>query len=73
MLVMQQSNKDLFINIILAFPDNYSNEYDNVDTDTCDNKIIVLKRVKSLRQLRRTEKELVRLCYIYFIVQIWQY
>jgi len=70
---MQQSNKDLFINIILAFPDNYSNEYDNVDTDTCDNKIIVLKRVKSLRQLRRTEKELVRLCYIYFIVQIWQY
>lgn len=28
-----------------------------------DNHIIILKRVKSLRQLRRTEKELVRLCY----------
>jgi len=28
-----------------------------------DNKIIILNRVKSLRQLRRTEKELVRLCY----------
>lgn len=27
------------------------------------NKIIILKKVKSLRQLRRTEKELVRLCY----------
>src|SRR3954453_20984271 len=31
--------------------------------DTFGNHIIILKKVKSLRQLRRTEKELVKLCY----------
>jgi hypothetical protein len=53
----------MYINIIVAFPDNYSNCYNNIDTDTFDSNIIILKRIKSLRQLRRTEKELVKLCY----------
>jgi hypothetical protein len=53
----------LFINIILAFPGDFSNCFNNADTNTVDNKIIILKKVKSIRQLRRTEKELVRLCY----------
>jgi len=32
-------------------------------THLFDNKLVILKRVKSLRQLTRVEKELVRLCY----------
>jgi hypothetical protein len=47
----------------LSFSDNYSDRYSNIDAEVFDNKIIILKKVKSLRQLRRTEKELVRLCY----------
>src|SRR6476620_9170173 len=43
--------------------DSFSNCSNNVDTETFGNKIIILKRIKSLRQLRITEKELVRLCY----------
>ena len=39
----------------------YANWY--TDTDMFGNKVIILKNVKSLRQLRRTEKELVRLNY----------
>src|SRR6185437_9321889 len=39
----------------------------NIDSDRNNNtdfgNIIILKKVKSLRQLRRTEKELVKLCY----------
>jgi hypothetical protein len=53
----------LFINIILAFSDNYSDRFNGADTEIFGNKIIILKKVKSLRQLRRTEKELVRLNY----------
>jgi hypothetical protein len=41
----------------------FSEYFDNTESETIDNKIIILKKVKSLRQLRRTEKELVRLCY----------
>ena len=41
----------------------FSDHFDNIEPETFDNKIIILKKVKSLRQLRRTEKELVRLCY----------
>jgi hypothetical protein len=47
----------------LAFFDNLYESYNRTDTYTFGNKIIVLKKVKSLRQLRRSEKELVRLCY----------
>jgi hypothetical protein len=47
----------------LNFSDNSFDRYSDTDTDYFGNKIIILKRVKSLRQLRRTEKELVRLCY----------
>jgi hypothetical protein len=47
----------------LAFFDINSNYNSDSDPEIFDNKIIILKRVKSLRQLRRTEKELVRLCY----------
>jgi hypothetical protein len=47
----------------LAFSDKYSDRYSNIDTETNDDKIKILKKVKSLRQLKRTEKELVRLCY----------
>ena len=47
----------------MAFSDNYSDRYNDTDSEFFGNKIIILKRIKSLRQLRRTEKELVRLCY----------
>jgi hypothetical protein len=47
----------------LAFPDNYYDRYGDIDTEFFGSKIIILKKVKSLRQLRRTEKELVRLNY----------
>ena len=40
-----------------------NNSYNNSDTEFFGNHIIILKRIKSLKQLRRTEKELVRLCY----------
>jgi len=46
----------------LAF-NSESESYSDIDTDTFDNNIIILKKVRSLRQLRRTEKELVKLCY----------
>jgi hypothetical protein len=36
---------------------------DDIDTKTLPIRIIILKKIKSLRQLKRTEKELVRLCY----------
>jgi hypothetical protein len=39
--------------------------YSNIDSDGYNNtdfgNIIILKKIKSLRQLKRTEKELVRL------------
>jgi hypothetical protein len=47
----------------LAFSNIDSNLYNNTDSDTFNNKIIILKRVKSLRQLRRAGKEIVKLCY----------
>lgn len=47
----------------MSFPDNKFDLLLNTDSEFYDNKIIVLKKIKSLRQLRRTEKELVRLCY----------
>jgi hypothetical protein len=47
----------------LSFPDNKFDRFSNTDSEFYGNKIIVLKRIKSLRQLRRMEKELVRLCY----------
>jgi len=47
----------------VPFSDSFSNEYDDADSEFFGNHIIILKRVKSLRQLRRAEKELVRLCY----------
>ena len=40
-----------------------NNSYNNSDAEYFTNHIIILKRVNSLRQLRKTEKELVRLCY----------
>jgi len=43
----------------LAFSNIDSDGYDNIDFGN----IILLKKVRSLRQLRRTEKELVKLCY----------
>ncbi len=43
--------------------DNYLNKfYDNSRSELNEN-IIILKKVKSIRQLRNTEKEWVRLCY----------
>src|SRR6476469_3419328 len=50
---------NLFITIILDFSTIDSNQNNNTDFGG----IIILKRVRSLRQLRRTEKELVKLCY----------
>jgi len=46
----------------LAFSNNFSHIYNDSDSETFENKIIILKKVKSLRQLR-TEKELVKICY----------
>jgi hypothetical protein len=47
----------------VSFPDNKFNHFSNTELSFNDSKIIILKKVKSLRQLRRTEKELVKLCY----------
>ena len=38
-------------------------DYNDMNEDIFGNKIIILKKVKSLKQLRRTEKELARLNY----------
>ena len=47
----------------MAFsPKNYQHS-NETEEDIFGNRIIILKRVKSLKQLRRTEKELVRLNY----------
>lgn len=43
-------------------PDNLRKDDENYDSLFSDN-IIILKRVRSIRQLRNSEKELVRLCY----------
>jgi hypothetical protein len=47
----------------LAFYDNNPSKLDDTNEFEFSDKIIILKRVKSLRQLRHTEKELVRLNY----------
>jgi hypothetical protein len=47
----------------LAFFDNNPSKFDNTTDFEFSDKIIILKKVKSLKQLRITEKELVRLCY----------
>ncbi len=47
----------------MAHSSNYSEYTNETDEDIFGNRIIILKRVKSLKQLRRTEKELVRLNY----------
>jgi hypothetical protein len=52
-----------YINIILAFYDNDPSKLDDTHEFEFSDKIIILKRVKSLRQLKITEKELVKLCY----------
>jgi hypothetical protein len=49
----------MFINIIFAFTDNSSNNFNYGNDFEFSDYLIVLKRVKSLRQLRITEKELV--------------
>ena len=51
-------NYNIFINIILGFSDNNSNRYSDTDSEIFDDKIILLKRIKLLRQLRRTERVL---------------
>jgi hypothetical protein len=45
------------------FSNKFFNSHNNMVTDTFSNKIIILKKIKSLIQLRRIEKELVRLNY----------
>ena len=47
----------------MPFSNIDSDHYSDIDLEIFGNKIIILKRIKSLRQLRRTEKELVRLNY----------
>jgi hydroxymethylpyrimidine/phosphomethylpyrimidine kinase len=48
----------------LAFLNNDFDRYVNEEnTEIFDNKIIILKKVKSLKQLKHVEKELVRLNY----------
>src|SRR3954447_23875920 len=53
----------MYINVIVAFSDNYSDRFNDINSEFFGNRIIILKKVKSLRQLRRTEKELVKLNY----------
>jgi hypothetical protein len=53
----------------LAFSDIGSKNYNDINEDIFGNRIIILKRVKSLKQLRRTEKELVRLNYKEVIIK----
>jgi hypothetical protein len=47
----------------LAFSNTDSNFYNDINKDLFDNKIIILKKVKSIKQLRIAEKELVNLNY----------
>jgi hypothetical protein len=47
----------------LTFSSKHFKHSNETDEDIFGNRIIILKRVKSLKQLRRTEKELVRLNY----------
>ena len=47
----------------MAFSSKNFEHSNEPDEDLFGNRIIILKRVKSLKQLRRTEKELVRLNY----------
>ena len=48
----------------MTFSGNFSDGYySDSESEFFGNKIIILKKVKSLRQLRRTEKELVKLNY----------
>jgi hypothetical protein len=47
----------------VPFSDNFSTEYNDINSEFFGNHIIILKKVKLIRQLRRAEKELVRLCY----------
>ena len=47
----------------MAFSSRNSEYSNEIDEDVFGNRIIILKRVKSLKQLRITEKELVRLNY----------
>jgi hypothetical protein len=47
----------------VAFSSKNYQHSNETDEDIFGNRIIILKRVKSLKQLRRTEKELVRLNY----------
>jgi hypothetical protein len=46
-----------------VFIENFTDSLSNVEPEFFGNKILILKKVKSLRQLRITEKELVRLNY----------
>ena len=47
----------------MAFPSKNYEHSNEPDEDIFGNRLIILKKVKSLKQLRRTEKELVRLNY----------
>ncbi len=47
----------------MAYSENNSERYIENNDFEFDDKIIILKKVKSLKQLRITEKELVRLNY----------
>ena len=47
----------------MAFYEKNSEYFNDINEDIFGNRIIILKKVKSLKQLRRTEKELVRLNY----------
>ena len=47
----------------MAFSNIDSNFCNDINKDLYDNKIIILKKVKSVKQLRIAEKELVKLNY----------
>ena len=47
----------------MAFYEKNSEYFNDINEDIFGNRIIILKKVKSLRQLTRVEKELVKINY----------
>ena len=53
----------------MAFSNSFSNENNDMESEFFGNKIIILKKVKSLRQLRRLEQETVKMIYKQAIIK----
>ena len=47
----------------MSFSDNFPDRYSDIESEFFGNKIIILKKIKSLRQVTKIQKELIRLKY----------